>query len=382
MSLPACPHRPPCPGCPRYGERGLAPEVSRTLAHLAAAAGLSEPVVREGEAGGFRLRARLMVRGRAASPKLGIFQEGSHRIADIPRCHIHHPLVNDVAAAVKVAIRATGIAPYAERPHVGDLRAVQVAVERSGERAQVVLVGNAVSAEPLLELAGQLREALGARLHGLWWNGNAERSNVILGPAWQHLAGEEQLHEQVSGVDVFYPPGAFGQSHGALADALAGQLRASVPDGARVAELYAGCGPIGLGLLARCAEVRFNEVSPHGIEGLVRGLAERPETEQARAQLVPGPAAERLEILDGVDTVIVDPPRKGLDPEVLGALASRPPRRLLYASCGIASFERDARRLLDAGLTLAALEAWNLFPYTAHVETLARFERGGSARSG
>lgn len=373
--LPACPHRPPCPGCARYGERGLAPEAETALGRLAAEAGLPAPRVHEGAALGFRHRARLMVRGRAASPKVGIFQEGSHRIVDIPECRVHHPLVNEVAAAVKRAVRASGAPPYADRPHTGLLRAVQVVVERGGGRAQVVLVTNARSREASAGLAGHLQGELAGRLQGLWWNGNPERTNVILGPHWERLCGEEALHERIAGIDVFFPPGAFGQSHVALADALAERLRASVPDGAVVAELYAGCGPIGLGLLARCAEVRFNEVAPQAVEGLARGLAERPEQEQARAQVVPGPVAERLEILDGADVVVVDPPRRGLDAELLAALVRSPPRRLLYASCGLASFERDARALREAGLALTGLEAWNLFPYTPHVETAARFER-------
>ncbi len=50
---------------------------------------------------GYRHRKRLAVRGRAASPKIGIFQEGSHRVVDIPRCLVHHPLVNEVAAITK-----------------------------------------------------------------------------------------------------------------------------------------------------------------------------------------------------------------------------------------------------------------------------------------
>jgi tRNA/tmRNA/rRNA uracil-C5-methylase (TrmA/RlmC/RlmD family) len=374
MSLDPCPHRPPCPGCPRYGERGPGPEARAALARLAERAGLPRPEVHEGEAEGYRMRARLMVRGRATSPKVGIFQEGSHRIVDIPRCRVHHPRVNEVAAAVKRAVRETGVAPYADRPHRGDLRAVQVALERSGARAQVVIVGNATRPEPLAAFAEALRGALGDRLQGLWWNGNPERTNVILGTAWQHLAGEPDLRDEVAGISVHYPPGAFGQSHAALAEALAAGLRAAVPDGARVAELYAGCGPIGLGLLERCAEVRFNEVAPHGLVGLERGLAERPEAERARARIAAGPAAERLDVLEGADTVIVDPPRRGLDAPVLEALASRPPRRLLYASCGLASFERDAHRLLEAGLRLTHLAAWNLFPYTDHVETAATFE--------
>ena len=374
MNFPACPHRPPCPGCPRYGERGLAPGARETLNALAAQAGLPMPAVHEDEAQGFRHRARLMVRGRAASPKVGIFQEESHRIVDIPKCRVHHPLVNRVAAELKRAVRECGVTPYAERPHRGDLRAAQVAVARGGRAAQVVLVGNADAPDALAPVAARLEAALGDALQGLWWNGNPDRTNVILGPHWQHLAGEDALRERVAGVDVFFPPGAFGQSHVALADGLVERLRASVPDGARVAEFYAGCGPIGLGLLGRCAEVRFNEVAAHAIEGLVRGLAERPEAEQARAQLVPGPAAEGLEILDGADTVIVDPPRKGLDAKLLEALVAHRPSRIFYASCGLVSFERDARHLLDAGLRLTALEAWNLFPYTNHLETAARFE--------
>ena len=83
-----------------------------------------------------------MVRGRAASPKIGIFQAGSHKIADIPRCHVHHPIINRVAALAKEAIRATGIEPYAEAPHRGCIRALQVVVERSSQRAQVVVVTN------------------------------------------------------------------------------------------------------------------------------------------------------------------------------------------------------------------------------------------------
>ena len=58
----------------------------------------------------------------------------------------------------------------------------------------------------------------------------------------------------------------------------------------RVLELYAGCGPIGLGLLARSREVVFNEVSPAGLHGLALGLAARPESERARARVVPGEA--------------------------------------------------------------------------------------------
>jgi len=74
--------------------------------------------------------------------------------------------------------------------------------------------------------------------------------------------------------------------------------------------------------------------------------------------------------------VIADPPRKGLDRELLESLCADPPERLLYVSCGLPSFIEDTARLASAGrLRLRELTAFNLMPYTEHVETVATFER-------
>jgi 23S rRNA (uracil1939-C5)-methyltransferase len=74
--------------------------------------------------------------------------------------------------------------------------------------------------------------------------------------------------------------------------------------------------------------------------------------------------------------VIADPPRKGLDPELTDHLCNHPPEELVYVSCGLESFLRDATQLTSRGrLRLASLRAFNLMPFTEHVETVARFER-------
>jgi 23S rRNA (uracil1939-C5)-methyltransferase len=375
---PPCPHRPPCPGCPRYGEPGIAAAARARLEALAAAAGLAPPEVVAGAPFGYRLRARLMVRGRAGSPKVGIFQAGSHRIVDIPRCGVHHPLVNRVAGALREAVRTTGTRPYVEAAHAGDLRALQVVVERASGAAQVVLVGTGLEPGPLAPLAAALRERLGDALHSLFWNGNPARTNVILGPYWERLDGPEAVRETIGGVAVFFPPGAFGQANLALADRIVERIHAAVPPGLAGVELYAGCGPIGLGLLARSASLLFVESAPDAVRGLGLGLAERPPAERARARVVAAQAAAATDALDGAELVIADPPRAGLDEPVLAALCAAPPRRLVYLSCGLASFEAQAERLqAEAGLRLASLTAFDLFPNTEHVETLALFERRG-----
>jgi tRNA/tmRNA/rRNA uracil-C5-methylase (TrmA/RlmC/RlmD family) len=372
--LPPCPHRPPCPGCPRYGERGIAAPIRGRLEAFAAAHGVALEIV-DGARLGFRQRARLAIRGRANSPKIGIFQTGTHRIVDIPNCRTHHPLVNRTAAALKQAIREAGCSPYADRPHRGDLRYVQVAIERGSGRAQVVLVGNSDQPDPLTAVADALTAAMGDALHSLWWNGQPERSNAILGPHWKRLCGEEAIEERIGGVSVFFPPGAFGQSHLDLADALVERVASWIPDGARVAEFYAGCGAIGLGLLRRSVAVTFNERSEHGLRGLELGLALRPSEERERARVEAGPAGDCVDALAGADSVVVDPPRKGLDPALLESLVRTPPSRLAYVSCDVDSFVRDAKRLLEDGRNrLRELTAFALFPYTEHTEITARFE--------
>lgn len=374
--MPVCPHRPPCPGCPRFAEPGIPAPAFGALAALAQQGGLAPPVVVAGQAFGYRHRARLVVRGSATSPKVGIFQEGTHRIVDVPSCLVHHPLVNRVAAAVKVAVRRTGVRPYADAPHAGLLRAVQVVVERASQRAQVVLVGNGEDPEPLAGVAREVEAELGAALHSLWWNGNPERTNVILGTRWYRWVGPEAVCETIGGAQVFFPPGAFGQANLDLADRLVAQVHAWVPDASRVAELYAGVGAIGLGLVGRAARVVFNEVDAGSLGGLRLGIAALEPTAQQRADVLAGPAADHVAVLREADVAIVDPPRKGLDAPVLDALVADPPARLVAVSCDLGAFLREARRLLDSGqVRLAALVPFALFPNTAHVETTALFER-------
>jgi len=299
---------------------------------------------------------------------------------DIPSCRVHHPRINEVSSVLKRSIRATGVEPYVERSHRGDLRAVQVVVERESQRAQVVLVGNAEEPDRLLPLAATLQAELREVLHSLWWNSNPERTNVILGSRWLRIAGEPFVRESIGGVRVYFPPGAFGQSHLELADRLVQRVHEWVPDGAVVAEYHAGCGAIGLGLARRSAELRFNERSPDAIEGLRRGIQDLPATDRARVRVHVGEAAAAAGAATSADVVIVDPPRKGIDEDLMRALCRAAPPRIVYVSCDPVSLERDLGLLeTGAGLSLRALEAFALFPYTDHTESLALLERAGHA---
>jgi tRNA/tmRNA/rRNA uracil-C5-methylase (TrmA/RlmC/RlmD family) len=325
---------------------------------------------------GYRQRARLAVRGRSASPKLGIFQQGSHRIVDIPSCLVHHPLINEVASAFKRAVREVRAEPYADAADRGLLRYLQVVIERATSTAQVVVVANCAERAPLEPLLASFSAQLGERLQGLFVSLHRGRSNAILGPRCEKVHGSDAVREQIAGANVFFLPDAFGQSHLELYAQIVEQIGAWVPDAVDVVELYAGTGAIGLSLLPRVARVDFNEIAPGSLRGLQMGIDALPGALRARAHVHPGSAAAYASLAPGAQVAIADPPRRGLDSATLLALCTRPPGRFIYLSCGLDSFLTDARALLHEGrCRLTHLVAYDLFPFTEHVEVLACFDR-------
>jgi tRNA/tmRNA/rRNA uracil-C5-methylase (TrmA/RlmC/RlmD family) len=324
---------------------------------------------------GFRYRARLAIRGRADAPKLGMFEADSHRAVHIPRCLVHHPIINRVAAKLRDTLAQHRIATYSDQAHAGIARYAQLVLERESERVQVTLVTNGTSPEGLQPFFDSLRESLGDDLQGLWWNGNPERTNTIMGPHFRHIAGQQHVSDRSGDASIFYPPGAFGQSHLELAMRLAARVRELAAPGDRITEFYAGVGAIGLGLAKTASVLHLNELGRGSLQGLALGVAALPDAERAKVQVHEGSAAAFTSLVAASDLVIADPPRKGLDAALLAALVSAPPRRFAYVSCDIDSFERDAASLLGP-LRLSSLAAYDLFPHTEHLETLALFESG------
>ena len=338
--------------------------------------GLPPVRVISGESSGFRHRARLAIRGRLGAPKLGLFELGTHHVVHIPHCIVQHPLINHVASVVRKALADAKVTSYSDTAQLGVARYLQVVVERSSQTAQVVLVVNSTTPDAIAPCLELIRERLGSDLHSLWWNSNTEPGNAILGAEFHNWCGPISVVERFGGAAVHYPPGAFGQNNLSVAERIITHLREEIPQGARVTELYAGVGAIGLSVLERTSELRLNEVSPHSLSGLELGLGQLTQADRAKISVIPGSAGVLFSAAEGAQVVIADPPRKGLDPELTQFLSEHPPERFLYVSCGLDAFLEDVKRLTERGsLRLSALTAFNLMPFTDHVETVARFDR-------
>lgn len=370
-----CPHRPACPGCPRLGERALDPEGLRALETLALEQGAPFETFTVPGAG-HRHRARLSVRLQGSRPRLGLFEEGSHRLVAVDGCGVQHPALNDVATSLEASFARHGIEAYDEASHRGVVRAVQLAVERETGLVQLVLVCRdrlGPGSHARAHLAPVLRELEGtSMLQALFLNAQPERNNVLLGDTFERIFGEPFLKDRSGSARVFYSPGAFAQANPLAHDESVRRIHAGIAPGARVLELYAGVGSIGLGLARTCA-LALNEIGRGSLEGLRAGVAALGG-EDSGLRVLEGPAESHTAAIAEADVVVVDPPRKGLSPQVVSELCRTPPTELWYLSCGKESFLRDARAL-GASFRLRSVTALGYFPYTTHIETLARFEK-------
>jgi 23S rRNA (uracil1939-C5)-methyltransferase len=165
---------------------------------------------------------------------------------------------------------------------------------------------------------------------------------------------------------------SFFQGNRFLTGALLLQVLGHV-HGRRVLDLYAGVGLFSVGLAARGADVLAVEgdaVSVADLELNALRWGTRLTTRQApvEAALMTLPAGR-------CDTVVLDPPRTGASPEAVAGIVALAADRVVYVSCDPATLARDAALLVAGGYRLASLEAFDLFPNTAHVETLAVFDR-------
>ena len=143
-----------------------------------------------------------------------------------------------------------------------------------------------------------------------------------------------------------------------------------------VLDLYCGIGTISLCLARRAGHVIGAEVVPQAVEDARANALRNGVT---NAEFFCGDAGEVAARLAGQgvrpQVICVDPPRKGLAPEVPAVLSSMAPDRIVYVSCDPATLARDVKRLEELGYRAVQAQPVDLFPRTAHVETVLRMER-------
>jgi tRNA/tmRNA/rRNA uracil-C5-methylase (TrmA/RlmC/RlmD family) len=304
----------------------------------------------------WRLRARLHV----ADGRVGFYREGTHTLCAPPVSQLPPNMV----AAAQALVDAL---PSPVRAGISDL-----VVARSLASGDVAMHVDLHDRARVAAWQGPLP----AGIVGLTVAraGRREIGQVIGHPVfeepWSAVSGRE-----VAGT-LRWQPAAFFQANRYVLPFLVQRVLDALDDGP-IVDLFAGVGLFGLGAAA-VGHRNVTCVEGDDISGaMLRMNAETMPVQVAvRRTSVEAFVTEAQARLDGA-TVIVDPPRTGLPTRVREALCLASAARIVYVSCDAPTFARDLRRLREAGYTLCALQAFDMFPLTAHLETLAVLERDG-----
>lgn len=301
---------------------------------------------------GYRLRGRL----HASGGRLGFFREGTHALCDAEATgqlsagtatwiqHLHETLA-PVAASTIAGVEIAENIPGSER-------AVHIEVRGAVERA-----------------------AWGAASQGLTGlTVQSESRDAIV------IAGTPAVTDRVAVSTAADAPmlsltrhtTAFFQANRFLLPRFVQHVASLTGDGPLL-DLYAGVGLFGLAAAALgrgpVTLVEGDRVSGDGLEANAGAFA-------GRVRVLRRSVESALDSrLGEVATCIVDPPRTGLSPEARAGVVRLAPRRLVYVSCDVATLARDARILVDGGYTLGGIRVFDMFPSTAHIETVAVLDR-------
>ncbi len=307
---------------------------------------------------------------------IGFYAARTHAVTDVADCLLQPESAARLRHSLKEFMSAYQVPAYDERTGRGLLRHLYIRTNRAGESLCCLLVnGRALPHEA--ELVEALRGAE-PQLRGVVLGVNESRSNVILGESYRTLWGQDFLMDEMCGLSFRLSVPSFYQVNTPQAEVLYALALdyAALTGTETVLDLYCGIGTITLCLARRARRVIGAEMVPEAIRD-ARENARRNGVENAEffcgdaSEVAARLAAQQLR----PNVITVDPPRKGLAEDVVASIAQMAPGRVVYVSCDPATLARDVKRFAQQGYAARRAAAVDLFPRTAHVESVVLLER-------
>lgn len=348
----------------------------RRIAHLDIE---PEPIVGSEQVLGYRNKAQYPVGWQDGKPVFGFYAPRSHRIVPAEDCLLQPPVFQSILKAVGQWMTENRVTAYSEQTGEGLLRHVFLRQAPATAELMVCLVVNGVARDlPGLEQFIQLCRISAPEIKSILLNRNTERTNVILGQESETLWGSGRIMDRLCGLQFSLSPLSFYQVNSRQAERLyqAAADFAELHGTEVLLDLYCGIGAIGLSMAGQVKQLVGVEVVESAVND-ARQSAKRNGINNASFFCADaGRAAVRLH-REGLapDVVVVDPPRKGLDQMTVDALVELHPSRIVYISCNPETLARDLYMLGAKGYPCVRVRPYDLFPRTAHVESVCLLQR-------
>ncbi len=352
----------------RYKEQ----RVKDAFTRLAGLSPAFNPIVGSAHQSGYRNKAQYPVAGTSDAPCIGFYAPRSHRVIEQRACDLQPPVFKEILDAVASWITEAQVAPYDETNGQGLLRHIYLRQAMKTDTVMLCLVctSGKLPAVPLL------LDKLAAfpSITSVCVNVNRRDTNVILGDDTFVLKGDPYIIDELCGLRFRLSPRSFYQVNRDQAERLyqLAAREAALTGDDVLLDLYCGTGTIGLSMAHRVRQLIGVEIVAPAIEDAKQNAADNGIGNARFLCADAAKAAAQLE-KEGVrpTVVIVDPPRKGCDKALIDTIARMNPDRVVYVSCDPATLARDAALFDTVGYRTVRVTPVDMFPRTAHVETVA-----------
>ena len=303
---------------------------------------------------------------------MGFYGFHSHRVVDTDTCLLQPKIFDRIMEVVRDFLKRTNLSVYDEITHKGLLRHLYIRYgEKTGE-IMVCLVVNGDKIKAQEELVNSLKENI-SEIKSVVINSNKEKTNVIIGTKNNTIFGENYIVDNLCGLNFRISPNSFYQVNHSQAERLYTKAKeyASLSGEETLVDLYCGTGTIGLTMAKDCKRLVGVEIVPQAImdaklNAEINGIT--------NAEFICGDATKCADKLknEGIkpDVVVVDPPRKGLTPELIKTIKEMSPKRVVYVSCDPGTLARDLKLFEENKYSSQELTPFDLFPRTSHVESV------------
>jgi 23S rRNA (uracil1939-C5)-methyltransferase len=305
--------------------------------------------------------------------ELGFFKPGTRELVSFRECLLVPEIFNQIRAYL-----CKTLPEYVGEEDLSLLKHIVLKSSSDTKEIAVIFITTKENFPLLFELARSLAGRF-PQVVSVVQNIQKKDTGVLFGNKWHHIWGRERLVEKIGNVLYSISPGSFVQVNPEQTRVLYDQIMdcADLQGGETVLDVYCGMGSISLQLAEKAGQVIGIEEFPEAVKDAdynawLNGFTNVKFLVGKAERLLPEMAAEGIQ----PQLLIVDPPRKGCDPEVLSAIAKMNPPKLIYVSCDPATLARDLRILSEKGYRVLEVQPVDMFPQTAHVECVVLITRG------
>ncbi|MDT2686082.1 23S rRNA (uracil(1939)-C(5))-methyltransferase RlmD [Enterococcus gallinarum] len=326
----------------------------------------------------YRNKAQFQLRYDTKSKRIeaGLYEMDSHRLVAIDDCLVQEKATQDVINGLVQLLNKYQLPIYDERKNSGILRTLMVRVGRATGEVQVVFITNSSKLPQKNALIREINQRM-PQVVSIMQNVQSKKTSVIMGDETLHLWGKEAIEERLQELTFDLSPRAFFQLNPQQTSILYDEaIKAlALTKNETVVDAYCGVGTIGLSLAKHAKEVRGMDIIPQAIEN-AKENARRIQANNAHYET--GTAEDLLPKWFAAgfrpDSIVVDPPRTGLDDHLLQALVAQPPKKMVYISCNVSTLARDLVKLASV-FKIEYLQSVDMFPQTARCEVVVKLTR-------